>query len=65
MDEWDQRTRPSKLSSVLYQHLASDQTRAEMTERAKFEGKRPPTPTPLLDHVTRGPLSPLVGRAKP
>jgi len=65
MDEWDQRSKQSKLASVLYPGLTTEKTRAEMQDRAKGEGKRPPAATPLLDHVTRGALSPLGGRAKP
>jgi len=64
-DEWRRRTEHSRLASVLYPHLAGEIARADMAEIAKGEGKRPPAAVPLLDHVTRGPLSPLGGRAKP
>ena len=61
---WDQRSRLSKLSNVLYPHLASEATRAEMRERATFEGKKAPNAARLLDDHSRGPLSPLDGRMK-
>jgi hypothetical protein len=63
-DEWSRRSRFSKLSSVLYPHLASEKCRAQMAERARNEGKRPPTTARLLDHHSRGATSPLDGRIK-
>jgi hypothetical protein len=63
-DEWSRRSRFSKLSSVLYPHLASEKCRAEMAERARNEGKAAPKPAVLLDDQTRGCMSPLDGRIK-
>jgi hypothetical protein len=64
MPEWDQRTRFSKLASILYPGHASQATRDQMAERARNEGKRPPKAGELLEHHTRGAISPLDGRAK-
>jgi hypothetical protein len=64
MSEWEKRDRFSKLASILYPGNASETTRNEMTELAKNEAKRPPKAGALLEHHTRGSLSPLNGRAK-
>jgi hypothetical protein len=63
-DEWSRRTRQSKLASVMYPNLASQTTRNDMSKLAKNEAKRAPAASPLLDHHTRGSLSPLGGRMK-
>jgi hypothetical protein len=64
MPEWDQRTRFSKLASILYAGQASEKCRAEMAERAKNEGKAAPKAAVLLDDHSRGPVSPLGGTIK-
>jgi hypothetical protein len=64
MSEWSRRDRFSKLASVLYPNLTSQTTRNDMTKLAKNEAKRPPAASPLLDHHSRGSLSPLGGRMK-
>jgi hypothetical protein len=64
MGEWERRDRFSKLASILYPGNASETTRNEMSKLAKNELKRPPTASPLLDHHSRGSLSPLGGRMK-
>ena len=63
--EWDRKSRSEKLSAVAWPHLTSETTRREMSEIAHGEKKKPPSPSPLLDHQTRGATSPLDGRAKP
>jgi hypothetical protein len=63
-DEWSRRARQSKLASVLYPHLTSQTTQAEMAELSKNELKRAPTAGTLLGHHVRGPVSPLDGRTK-
>ena len=65
MGEWDRRTRQSKLASILYPGLTSETTQAEMAQRSANEQKRAPKAAPLLDHHSRGPLSPLGGKARP
>jgi hypothetical protein len=40
-DDWSSRTRLSKLASVLYPGLADEDTRRQMAELARGEGKRP------------------------
>jgi hypothetical protein len=62
--EWSQRSRFSKLASVLYPGHATDRVRAQMAERAKNEGKAAPKPPALLDDHSRGPISPLGGTIK-
>jgi len=64
LGEWDQRTRHSKLASVLYPGLTSETTQAEMRERSNNERKRAPAAARLLDDHSRGALSPLDGRMK-
>jgi hypothetical protein len=64
-NDWSSRTRLSKLASVLYPGLADEDTRRQMTELARGEGKRPPAQQPLLSDAERGAVSPLGGRAKP
>ena len=64
MSEWDQRSRFSKLASVLYPGQATESTCKEMAELARNERKQPPKAGPLLEHHTRGAISPLDGRAK-
>ncbi len=61
MGDWDQRTRQGKLASILYPNLASQTTQAEMQAIAKNETKQPPKASALLDHRTRGAVSPLGG----
>jgi len=41
-DTWNKRTRMSRLASVLYPHLADEETRREMKALARREGKRAP-----------------------
>ena len=62
---WSERTRMSKLASVLYPGLADEDTRRQMTELARGEGKRPPATQPLLSDHARGCISPLGGKARP
>jgi hypothetical protein len=62
--EWAGRTRISKLASVLYPGLADEDTRRQMAELARGEGKKPPAVRPLLHDHTRGCVSPLGGKAK-
>jgi hypothetical protein len=64
MSDWSKRDRFSKLASILYPGNASETTRNEMSKLAKNEAKRAPTPSPLLDHHSRGAVSPLGGKAK-
>jgi len=61
---WHSRDRQSKLASVLWPSLADRETRAEMDQIAKAEGRRSPTQREaLLDHSTRGAVSQLGGTA--
>jgi hypothetical protein len=62
---WHERTRMQRLASVLFPGLADEDTRRQMAELARGEGKRPPATQPLLADHTRGCQSPLGGRAKP
>jgi hypothetical protein len=62
--EWNQRSRSSRLASVWYPDLADAETRAEMTRIAAGEGKRPPAAPILLSDTKRQHVSPLGGLAK-
>jgi hypothetical protein len=48
---WFQKPRSSRLASVLWPHLTSPETRKQMEEIARGEGKRPPQGPNLLPHV--------------
>jgi hypothetical protein len=63
--EWDKKSRAEKLSAVMYPQLTSETTRREMSEIARGERRKPPAPSPLLSHETRGATSPLGGQAQP
>jgi hypothetical protein len=61
--DWHSRDREFKLASVLYPHLADPETRAEMKEISKAEGRKPPSGPGLLSDSERGPVSRLGGTA--
>jgi hypothetical protein len=62
---WDQRTRQSKLSTILYPSSLDDQDRTEIEAIARGEGKRPPASSPLIPDHQRQSCSPLGGQAAP
>jgi hypothetical protein len=62
--QWSDLPRFSKLASVMYPNLADPETRSEMDQISKAEGKRSPTQqAPLLSDRDRGAVSPLGGQA--
>jgi hypothetical protein len=63
-DKWANKTREAKLASVLFPSLTNEITQREMARLSGRERKQAPRATPLLDHRSRGPVSPLGGAAK-
>ncbi len=58
--DWHSQPRQSRLASVMYPHLASEETQKEMADLAAREGKRSPQAAKI--EADRGKPSPFAKR---